>query len=206
MRFFSTNFSIWENLQLLPSFKNTHNFHTQKRMHFNINLKCIISCLFSNMCLLPGTIPIKNTKDFSIPPFSEAEGRSDLTGMLITQGQDTALSRAGGRLPMKPPAFSAFAQQQRTCVSPFTDGFIPTRGKRFTEPRIRSSSSLLNWYVYVGNTTYSRHKGTTDFSMHSAFFYPQVFCTFLFLCLENPFPHLLLHLPLTNAYLLRDSR
>ena len=67
------------------------------------------------MCLLPGTIPIKNTKDFSIPPFSEVEGRSEFD-------------------------------------------------RNANRPRPRQSSEQ-GWREAA-----------------------QLFCTFLFLCLENPFP------------------
>ena len=112
---------------------------------FNINLKCIISCLFSNMCLLPGTIPIKNTKDFSIPPFSEVEGRSEFDRNANHPRPRHSSEQGWREAAHEASCFLCFCPTAKDMCESLHRRIHSTRGKRSPlSSLIRSSSSLLN--------------------------------------------------------------
>ena len=141
----STNFSSWENLQLLPSFKNRQFPYPKSACILNVSLVAFSKHVPAPMV---SPFPSRTSRTWAFPLSLRFREGGNLTRIPITQGQDTALSRAGGRLPMKSPAFSAFPQQQRTCVSSLHRWIHSTRGTRFpSSSLIRPSSSLLNWYV-----------------------------------------------------------
>ena len=142
----STNFSIWENLQLLPSFKNRHIISIPKK---GMCLKCIISCLFANMCLLPWyPHSYQEHQGLQHSPFLWGLSRQGIWQEYQSPKTKTQLwAGLEGGCPWSLLVSLLLPNSKRHMWAHFTDAFIQLEVRFFLHSLIRSSSSLLIWYI-----------------------------------------------------------